>query len=174
MVKVYDVNQDVLVNQLALKLKSDSKLKIPDWAKFVKTGPNKERHPLSEDWWYFRAASILRKIYFHGPIGVAKLRTKYGSKKNRGVVPSKFVKASGKIIRVILQQLESAGYIKKESDSQHKGRKISPKGVSLVDKVAGDVSKLSASKAKEDSDSNKQVKKESKKEIASETKSEEI
>ncbi len=28
---------------------------------FVKTGPNKDRPPMQEDWWYIRAAAVLRK-----------------------------------------------------------------------------------------------------------------
>lgn len=154
MVKVYDVDQDKLVKELALKLKEDSKISMPEWAKFVKTGPNKERNPSFNEWWHFRAASILKKIYTHGPIGVAKLRTKYGGKKNMGVAPEKFVRASGKIIRVILQQLESAGYVKKEEKNLHKGRKIAPKGTSLIDKVAGSMYQAQSKKNKSSEESN--------------------
>lgn len=137
MVKAYDVDQQQLVKEIASQLKAEGKIKMPEWARFVKTGSNKERAPLDKDWWYFRAASILRKVYARGPIGVSKLRTKYGSKKNRGVKPEKFVKSSGKIIRAIFQQLEETGLIKKEEKEQHKGRIIAPKGASILDKAAG-------------------------------------
>lgn len=139
MVKVYDVNQDALVNEVAALLQKEKKILMPDWARFVKTGTNKERPPVQENWWYLRAASILKKVYTLGPIGVAKLRTKYGSKKNRGVKPEEFRKSSGKIIRSLLQQLETAGYIKQEKKSQHKGRVITPLGASLLDKAAGKI-----------------------------------
>ena len=40
----------------------------------------------------------------------SRLRTRYGSRKNRGVKPERFKRGSGKIIRVILQQADwSAG-----------------------------------------------------------------
>ena len=65
--------------------------------------------PEDQDWWYKRAASILRKIYRHGPIGTNKLKKKYGSKKNRGHKPEHFYKAAGSHIRKILQQLEKSG-----------------------------------------------------------------
>jgi small subunit ribosomal protein S19e len=74
-----------------------------------------------------------------GPIGVSKLRSKYGGKKNRGMKPEKFYPASGKIIRTILQQLENAELVKKEEKGVHKGRIIAPKGVSLLDKAASKI-----------------------------------
>jgi len=137
MVNIYDVSQDALVQQVAIDLEKDGKVKIPDWALFVKTGNNKERPPQQDNWWFLRAASILKKVAVHGPVGVAKLRTKYGSKKNRGVRPEKFVKSGGKIIRVILQQLEAAGYVVNEQKTKFKGRVIAPAGKSLLDKSAG-------------------------------------
>ena len=139
MVKIYDVNQQALIAEVAAILKKESKIKMPEWAAFVKTGPSKERPPAQEEWWYLRAASVLKRIYTHGPIGVSKLRTHYGSRKNRGVRPDKFVKSGGKIIRVVLQQLEAEKLIAHEDKTQHKGRKIAPKGASLLDKAAGTI-----------------------------------
>lgn len=137
MVKAYDVDQNELVTAIALQLQKEGKISMPDWATFVKTGNNKERPPLSDDWWFHRAASILKRVYMQGPIGVEKLRTVYGSAKNRGVKPGRFVKSGGKVIRVALQQLEEAQYVTKEEKSLHRGRKITPQGMSLVDKAAG-------------------------------------
>ena len=62
------------------------------------------------DFWHKRAASILRQIYRKKVVGVIRLRTKYGSKKKRGMKPEKFRKAGGKIIRTILQQSDKAGF----------------------------------------------------------------
>lgn len=141
MVKIYDVNQDELVKQIAIDLEKEGKIKAPEWTVFVKTGSNKERPPLQKNWWFLRLASILRKVAIDGPIGVSKLRTKYGSKKNRGVRPEKFVKSGGKIIRVALQQLEEAGYVYNEQKSKFKGRKVTPAGISLIDKASGKIFK---------------------------------
>src|SRR3989338_1228886 len=102
----------------------------------LKTGMHKERPPVDEDWWYFRSASVLRNIYRFGPVGVSKLRTKYGGKKNRGVKKEHFYKGSGSILRKSLQQLEKAGFVKFAEKGVHKGRVITPKGKSFLDKIA--------------------------------------
>ena len=97
----------------------------------VKSSPSKERPIDDEDFWYKRAASILRQIYRRGFIGVNRLKTKYGSKKNRGFAPERFMKAGGKIIRVILQQADAAGFT--EQVKAIKGTKVKP-GRKLTDK----------------------------------------
>ncbi|MBR9699838.1 30S ribosomal protein S19e [Candidatus Woesearchaeota archaeon] len=137
MATVYDVEAQKLIEQVAKELSNKDNLKAPDWSRFVKTGPSKDRVPLDADWWYVRSAAVLRTMYkANGPLGVQKLRIKYGSKKNRGHKPEKFYKSSGKIIRTILQSLEKEGLIQKADIGVHKGRVISGKGKSLLDKSA--------------------------------------
>ena len=96
--------------KLAEALKKVPEFKAPEWVQFVKSGPAKERPIDDEDFWYKRSASILRQIYRKKIVGVIRLRTKYGSKKDRGMRPEEFRKASGKIIRTILQQADKAGF----------------------------------------------------------------
>lgn len=134
MVLPTDVKPQELAKEVAEALKD--KITPPKWATFVKTGSHKERPPLEKDWWYIRAASVLRTIYRNGPVGVSKLRSKYGGAKNRGVKPHLFTKASGSILRKILQQLETAGLLAKVKEGVHKGRVITPAGVSLLAKAA--------------------------------------
>ncbi|MCD6126806.1 MAG: 30S ribosomal protein S19e [Methanomicrobia archaeon] len=134
MTTVYDVPADKLIEKLKEELKTMKEITPPEWSKFVKTSSSKERLPDQEDWWYIRAASILRKIYIYGPVGVSRLRTAYGSKKNRGHKPERFRKASGAIIRRILQQLEEADLVKSET-----GRVITPKGRSLLDRISKEI-----------------------------------
>ncbi len=134
MATIFDADIQKSIEKIASSLKSV--IKIPEWAKYVKTSSGKERPPEDPEWYLKRAASILVKIYKKGPIGVSKLRIKYGTKKNRGHNPEKFVKASGKIIRNILQQLDNAGLTSFKKEGVHKGRIIAPKGKSLVDKNA--------------------------------------
>ena len=112
-------------------------VKPPEWAKYVKTGVHKQRAPEQEDWWYIRLASILRRIYIDGPVGIERLRTYYGGRKRRGVKPPKFRKGSGAIIRNALHQLEKLGFVKKTKE----GRVITPAGRSFLDKVAAEVKK---------------------------------
>lgn len=133
MVTVYDVPADKLIEKVAEKLRD--KIKPPEWSKFVKTGAHKERPPQREDWWWIRAASILRKVYLDGPVGVSRLRTVYGGKKDRGYRPERFRKAGGNIIRKILQQLGELNYVKQTK----KGRVITPKGQSFLDNTAREI-----------------------------------
>lgn len=136
MVNILDVSQQELIKEVANELEKLPELKKPEWASFVKTGAGKERPPVRSDWWKMRCASVLRKIYTRGPIGVSKLRTLYGGKKNRGAKPGHFYRAGGSIIRKILQAMEKAQLIKQVQIGVHKGRIATPKGKSLVDKAA--------------------------------------
>ncbi len=133
---VYDVDTAALIEKAAQELKKVDSMQMPKWALFVKTAHSKQRPPENQDWWYMRSASMLRKFYMmKGPVGVSKLRTKYGSKKNRGHQPEKRYAASGKIIRNIIQQLEKAGFIKQVEKKGHKGRIITAKGKFFLDGV---------------------------------------
>jgi small subunit ribosomal protein S19e len=139
MVTIYDVNPSELIKKTSDKLKAIDSIKAPEWAQFVKTGASKERPPVEKDWWQTRAASVLRKVYVLGPIGVNKLRKKYGGKKNRGHKPDRFYKGSGNILRKVLQQLEKAELIKYVEKGVHKGRSVTPKGKKLLDSIASEV-----------------------------------
>ena len=134
-IEEYDINE--FIKKLADKLKSDKLVEPLEWSLYVKTGNHKERPPMNNDWWYIKAAAILRSIQKLGPIGVSKLRTKYGGKKNRGHKPSHFYKGSGNIIRKILQQLEKSGLVHQVDISGHKGRMLTKKGKELLKSVGG-------------------------------------
>src|SRR3989344_2075109 len=92
---------------LAEALKKENLFEKPDWVDFVKTSTHKKRPTTEPDFWHKRAASILRQIYIKEVVGVERLRTRYGGKKDRGVQPPEFRKSGGKIIRKILQQAEA-------------------------------------------------------------------
>ena len=132
MTTVYDVEAGALVKAAAEELKT--KVKAPEWAPFVKTGVAKERPPEDPNWWYARVASILRKFYVKGPTGISRLRVEYRDKKNGGVKPEHSRKASGKVIRLAVQQLEGIGFLKKAKVSG--GREITPAGVKFLDNIA--------------------------------------
>lgn len=149
MTTIYDVDPSELVENTAEELKKLDSIKPPVWAAFVKTGVHKERHPIKNDWWYARAASILRQIYRYSPIGVSKLRTMYGGKKSRGYKTEHFYKGSGNIIRKILQQLEKEGFVKQDLKSKHKGRLITAKGKKFLDGIAANFSKTKVERVKE-------------------------
>lgn len=133
---MYDVDAQELIAKTAEELKRVPEIKAPEWAPFVKLGMHKERPPANSDWWFVRTASILRTVYRLGPVGVSKLRTKYGGKKNRGTKKEHHYKGSGSILRKSLQQLEKAGFVKFSEKGVHKGRIITPKGKAFLDKIA--------------------------------------
>jgi len=137
MVTAREVEQQKLVERLKEELKKMEEIKPPEWARFVKSGVHKQRPPEQPDFWYIRAASVLRRIYIDGPVGVERLRSYYGGARKRGYFPKHFRKGSGAIIRKILQQLEKAGLVEKTA----KGRKISPKGQKLLNGIAPEVKK---------------------------------
>ncbi len=132
---LYDIKPSELIGKAAEELKK--LLKQPGWSTFVKTGVGKERPPENPDWFYFRAAAVLRKVYLaKGPIGVNKLRVKFGNRKNRGVKPERFKPAGGKIIRDILQQLEKNKLIEQKAVGVHKGRIVTKEGRTFLEKLA--------------------------------------
>ena len=133
---VYEIPANEYNNKLAEALKQFPEFKAPDWMDFVKTGVAKKRPPQEEDFWYKRTASILRQAYVRGVVGVNRLKTRYGSKQNRGMQPEIFKKGSGKIIRVILQQAEAAGLLEKINESgKRAGRKLTDKGKELLENI---------------------------------------
>ena len=85
---------------------------------------------------------MLFRSYTLGPIGVSKLRSHYGGKKNRGYKPEHFYKGSGNIIRKVIQQLEKEGFVKTDLKSKHKGRLITAKGKKFLDAVASKISNV--------------------------------
>ena len=132
MTTIYDVPADSLISEVAKDLNENKKIAPPEWATFVKTGVHKERRPDNPDLWYVRCASILRKVYMDGPVGINSLKTYYGGKKDRGTAPEKFKKGSGAVIRGALHQLEDAGYVRKVGE----GRLVTPEGKSFLDKTS--------------------------------------
>jgi len=134
MVRVYDADANALIEKTAEKLKGMG-IKKPDFVGLVKSGAHADRPPQSADFWYARCASLLRQAYVNSNVGVQRMRRHYGGKKNRGVKPEKHVAAGGSTIRKAFQALEEAGLMEKGSA----GRKLTAKGMSLLDNVAGEL-----------------------------------
>lgn len=132
MTTAFDVPADMLIRQVAEELKKRPEFTPPAWAAFAKTGVHKEMPPEDPDWWFVRAAAVLRRVYVDGPIGVERMRSFYGGKQDRGSKPSKFRKGSGSVLRKSLQQLEKAGFVLHDKT----GRRVSPEGASFIDGIA--------------------------------------
>jgi small subunit ribosomal protein S19e len=133
----HDVPADPLIHAVASELKKSApEIKQPSWGPFVKTGVDRQRPPTQKDWWHVRAAAMLRRIAIIGPVGTSKLRKHYGGAQNRGHQPETFKPGSGNVTRKILQQLEKAGLVKQGAKGVHKGRMITPKAHSMLDKAS--------------------------------------
>ncbi len=137
MTTAFDVPAESLITAVSKELKENDKVNPPEWSKFVKTGVHKERRPENPDWWYVRTASLFRRVYVDGPVGIGKLQTKYGGAKDNGGAPNKFKKGSGSIIRIALKQLEDIGYIQQTTE----GRTVTATGQSYLDNKATELIK---------------------------------
>lgn len=146
--KVEEVCPVKLIDILAKALKEDKKLPKPKEAAYIKTGHGRELAPENEDWYYVRAASILRKLYMEELInpekskygyGVLWFARIYGGSKNNGHKPSHTVTGSKSVVRRILQSLEHIKLVSKLSDG---GRKLSPEGLSFLESMANQAGQI--------------------------------
>ncbi len=137
-VSLRDVPAQDAINKMAERLRSEGLVQPPAWVGTVKTGVDRERVPADPNFYFVRAASVLRTVYLSGPVGVQRLRRKYGGKRRHKVRSPHHRKAGGKTIRLVLQQLEQAGLIERKAKTS--GRTITPKGAKFVDACARGVS----------------------------------
>lgn len=136
---IYNIPAEKIIERTVEYLKDNvPEVTPPPWVAFVKTGSHRENPPRDPDWWYIRSASLLRKIYINGPIGIARLRKEYGGRSRKGNVGKHKKSGGAVIIRSSLQQLEKAGLIK---TVEKKGRIITNKGTALLDSLATDIQK---------------------------------
>ncbi|MGA8543259.1 MAG: 30S ribosomal protein S19e [Thermoplasmata archaeon] len=141
-----DVPPSVFLPKLASELRTRNAVTPPEWAMFVKTGVHKERAPTQTDWWYLRSASVLRKVYLQGYVGIQRLSAEYGGKKDRGSAPYHARSGSRSVLREIVHQLEKSGLLQ---PYKAKGRRVSPEGAKLLDSVSRDVLKTLAAERPE-------------------------
>lgn len=132
-----EVPADALIKKLSEYLKENVKeVRPPSWAQIAKLGVHKENSPEDPDWWYRRAASILRKLSISAePVGLDTFSIIYGGLKRRGSAPPHFRRGARNHVRKILQQLEKAGLVAKTP----KGRVLTPRGQSTVSSIAYEV-----------------------------------
>jgi len=134
---VKDVAPREFIIALAAHFKKSGKIELPAWHDLIKTGKAKELCPQDPDWYYLRAASIARKIYLRGGIGVGAFTKVYGQGQRNGASPSHFATSSKGLLRHILQQLQEIDLVAKRKDK--KGRWITRNGQRELDTIAGQV-----------------------------------
>ena len=135
----YEIPADLFIKRLALYLKENvGEVSPPAWSLTAKTGSHREFPPQEPDWWYTRCASILRKLYIHGAVGVPRLRAAYGGRKRKGTSREHVGPGGGSSVREPLQQLEKAKFVSK---AEKKGRKLTSEGVRLLSKISAEMLK---------------------------------
>jgi len=133
----HDVPPSALIERLAQHLRSNVEgIKPTQWALYAKTGTYAQKAPENPDWWYVRCASLLRKIYVKGPIGIERLRAEYSGRKDRGVRPEHTRKGSGAIVRNALKQLEGVGLVE---ILKQRGRVVTPEGRRILDLMSTEI-----------------------------------
>ncbi|MCI2412072.1 MAG: 30S ribosomal protein S19e [Candidatus Thermoplasmatota archaeon] len=135
MVNVKEVPADLLIEKLTEEFSKNDKIKVPEWAEFLKSGVHREKSWVQEDWYYRRLASTLRKVYVRGNIGIQRLSEEYGGKKDGGSKPYHPASGSRSIVRHVLNELQDLGLlVKKET-----GRSVSPGGEAMLQKASKQV-----------------------------------
>ncbi len=134
---VKDVKPEAFVVEFAKYLKRSQKIELPKYVDLVRTGVSKELGPYDADWYYVRAAGVIRRLYVQSGKGVGGLRRVYSEGGRRGSAPEHRALASGAHLRHILQQLEKMGLV--EKDPTNGGRRVTQQGRRQLDQVAQQV-----------------------------------
>jgi len=132
---VKDVPAGKYIAALAAHFKKSAKIEVPDWADIVKTGTFKELCPQDPDWYFVRAASIARRVYLRGGVGVGEFARIYGGLKSNGARRPHYATAATGLIRHILAQLQELDLVSKKKD--RKGRFLTRNGQRELDTIAG-------------------------------------
>jgi len=136
MANVLDVDGSMLIRKASEKLKSEGVV-APGYVTFVKSGPSRERVPSDPDFYFVRCASLLRQVYLNGPIGISRMRTKYGTRKLHTIHRHHHKRAGGSVIKDAFDSLEKLKLVK----TTPKGRIITSTGKSFLDKVSNELIK---------------------------------
>jgi small subunit ribosomal protein S19e len=135
-ITVRDVAADKFIAAYSEVLKNNDKFIVPKWVDLVKTSVAKELAPYDPDWYYIRAAAIVRKVYLRQGTGVGALKKRFGGNFRRGAKPERHQDAAGGLIRTILLSLDELNITEAHGKG---GRKITRTGQQALDLVAGQV-----------------------------------
>ena len=143
---VLDVPSNQFVNALAAYFKEKNVIKMPTYAPLVKCSKANDCEPINQDYIYYKAAAICRKIYLTKSknLGIGSLRNMFSKKQRRGCQPPKTFRAGGKLIRDLVIQLKAKNYLEnygKGEEETDKGLHLTKQGKSELDKIASNLFK---------------------------------
>eukprot|EP00465_Bigelowiella_longifila_P011000 CAMPEP_0185253856 /NCGR_PEP_ID=MMETSP1359-20130426/2422_1 /TAXON_ID=552665 /ORGANISM="Bigelowiella longifila, Strain CCMP242" /LENGTH=178 /DNA_ID=CAMNT_0027836285 /DNA_START=24 /DNA_END=560 /DNA_ORIENTATION=+ len=131
---VKDVPAAPFIKALAEHFKSGGQFDVPEYCRYIKTASFKELGPYDPDFYFVRAASIARKVYLEGGVGVGGLAKVYGGSARKGTRKCHFQRGSRGILRHILRQLDDMKIVQKKKGQ--KGRFITSTGQKTLDVIA--------------------------------------
>ena len=144
---VLDVPSAKFINELATFFKEKNIIKVPKYAALVKCSRANDCEPINQDYIFYKAAAICRKLYLSKSknLGVGSLRSMFSKKQRRGSQPPKTFRSGGKIIRDLVIQLKAKEYIdnygKNEEEATDHGLYLTKTGRSELDKIAAGLMK---------------------------------
>ena len=133
---VRDVPANKWVKAMASHFKREGKILVPTCTDFLKTSHGREKAPQNHDWYYYRAAAVLRRIYLRPGTGYGGMSKAFGNKKNKGSKPEATVRAATGPIHWACKSLEGLKLIGK---GKSKGRVLTRTGRKQCDSVAFNV-----------------------------------
>ena len=144
---VLDIPSAKFINELATFFKEKNIIKVPKYAALVKCSRANDCEPINQDYIFYKAAAICRKLYLSKSknLGVGSLRSMFSKKQRRGSQPPKAFRSGGKIIRDLVIQLKAKEYIdnygKNEEEATDHGLYLTRTGRSELDKIAAGLMK---------------------------------
>ena len=129
---VKDVDAGKWIKGFAGHLKTQGSLEVPEFVDYAKTSAAKVLAPLDPDWYYVKAAAVLRRVYLRPFTGIGGLRKVFGSVYGKSR-PLHFKRAAGGVLRHVLQSLEKLNLLTKSDDG---GRVITKAARRDCDRVA--------------------------------------
>mmetsp|Transcript_81081 Transcript_81081/g.225600 ORF Transcript_81081/g.225600 Transcript_81081/m.225600 type:complete len:150 (-) Transcript_81081:18-467(-) len=137
-ITVRDVPAADFISAYSEVLKNNDKFVVPKWVDLVKTGVHKELAPYNHDWYFIRAAAIVRKVYLRQGTGVGALSKRFGGNYRRGAAPERHQDGARGLIRSILLSLDE---LKITEKTEKGGRRVTRIGQQALDLVAGQVAR---------------------------------
>ncbi len=116
MEQVYRVKATPLIEAIKETLKTKNEIELPINWDLIKTSHGKEFSPEDPNWFYVRMASIVRTVMCKGTVSLKTLARKHSCRKNSGVRPSRYAKASDFVNESAVEQLIKIGWFNFKSE----------------------------------------------------------
>eukprot|EP01083_Nonionella_stella_P127114 385022_1 len=129
---VKDVNPGQWITAFAAHLKQQGSMDVPECVDYAKTGISRILPPQNPDWYYVRAAAVLRRVYLRPFTGIGGLSKVFGSTWGLSR-PLHFRTAATGILRKVLHSLEKLNLLAKSEDG---GRVITKSARRDCDRIA--------------------------------------